>query len=232
VAPLVKPNGCGAVLVFCRRQGLRARPTPLPCVVRRTVALIIAPPHASGDLHREIGMVKQWLPWQDSVVLSGDVMVCRFVVTGLEIEEEQMLLHRLISREDQELSFELRKLTQRVLGPEFEITSLSFRRGSIEIFAAVGATYYVISRYKNFIESLDLACSQMRRLLQQFFARSAPGQFTVTGSWSPGAALTIAESRASKSSSGLYGAEILLWYFLVSHALLTGVVVWQLFASQ
>jgi hypothetical protein len=177
-------------------------------------------------------MAKQWLSRQDNIVLSGDVMVCRFSVTGLDMEEEQRLLRLLISREEQELASELREVIQRVLGPEFEITSLSFRRGSIEIFAAVGVTYYVVSRYKNFIESLDLAWSQMRRLLQRFFTRSDHQQITVTGNWAPGAALAVAEVRGTAATRTFFGAEILLWYFIVSHAVLTGVVVWQLLAPR
>jgi hypothetical protein len=173
-------------------------------------------------------MMKLWFSRQDNVVLSGDVMVCRFCVTGLEFEEEERLLRLLISREEQELASELREVTQRVLGPEFAVTSLSFRRGSIEIFAAVGVTYYVVSRYKNFIESLDLAWAQMNRLLQRFFSRSANQQITVTGNWTPGAALILAEARGSEANRGFFGTGILLWYFVVSHAVLTGVVIWQL----
>jgi hypothetical protein len=117
------------------------------------------------------------------------------------------------------------------LGPEFDVLTVEFSRGSIDVLLtlkAVGTIYMGVSRWESFIKSMNLLVSQLRNLLLRFFGEAsrdpASHPLTVTGSWEP-APVVIAANQVLSASTGFDCCYIVLAYLLLSHAALLGVVV-------
>ena len=175
-------------------------------------------------------MARMWKQGGNGTILTGDVMMCRFLVTASDPEIDDDLFGIFAARRPKELEARIRELTERTLGPEFELRSVSYRRGSVEIVAIIGVAFYAVSRYKNFVESLELLYSQLKIAIQSFSDSNVRGPTTVLGSWSPGPALVLAANRLGGTSS-LETTSILLWYLILSHAALMTIFIWQIARS-
>jgi len=112
------------------------------------------------------------------------------------------------------------------LGPEFQVQSLTIGRGSIEILILIGTTYYAVSRYKNFIESIELLVRQLKDIVKHFFERAAPMRVTVSAAWTPGNGL--ASVAAPHDDAAAERVSPALWYLILSHAAMLAVVLWLL----
>jgi hypothetical protein len=185
---------------------------------------------ANGHSYRDNPMFRAWKQGRKGFVINGDVMMCRLKVTASNPDFDSELFDIFARARDKELEAEIRELTERILGPEFEVRSISYRRGSVEIIAIVGVAFYAVSRYKNFVESLELLYSQLKGSIQRFANGRVPGPTTVDGSWSPGPALVLAESRLG-GVNAFDVTSILLWYLIVSHAALMTLFIWQIARS-
>ena len=101
------------------------------------------------------------------MTLSGEVIILHITLTGLskEVDKELWDYARYSENEMRSLmNYEVRK----ILGPEFDIRNLSFSYGSLEVIAAIGTTYYIVSRYKNFVESVELLTNQFKKMIPDF----------------------------------------------------------------
>jgi hypothetical protein len=161
------------------------------------------------------------------VVLSGDVFFLRFVVSASEEKQSDERLWSFLHEMRHELESDIKEAIEKFLSPEFEVRSITFHGGSIEILVVIGTAYYVISRYKNFIESVELLLSHLKRIIHRFFGRLWPQPISVYGTWSPGPALVRAETLYSSYGS-MDAIRILLWYLILSHAALLTVVIWMI----
>lgn len=164
--------------------------------------------------------------FQQRTVLSGDVLSMRFLVSIPDEREFNGKLWMFLQETRSELEAETKKAVQQTLGPEFEVRDISFKRGSIEVLLVIGTVYYAISRYKNFIESIEMLVSHLRRIFTRFFERWGPMPVYVSGNWTPGPALVRVETMMTYRHFD--GNTILLWYVLLSHAALLGVLIWML----
>ncbi|MCW3996672.1 MAG: hypothetical protein NWE98_11070 [Candidatus Bathyarchaeota archaeon] len=159
-------------------------------------------------------------------ILSGDVLSMRFLVSIPDEREFNGKLWMFLQETRSELEAETKKAVLQTLGPEFEVRDISFKRGSIEILLVIGTVYYAISRYKNFVESIEMLVSQLRRIFSRFFERWGPMPVHVSGNWTPGPAMVRIETMMSYRPIDVN--TILLWYVLLSHAVLLGVFIWLL----
>jgi hypothetical protein len=128
------------------------------------------------------------------------------------------------------LQSEIVAATHQSLGPEFDVRSMSLTRGSIEILVTIGAVYYALSRYKNFVESIDLLASQLMGVVRRFLERAMPQhvpQLAVSATWEPGPALVRLEG-LEPLLPGVAWAYPLLWYVILSHAALLALFIWLL----
>lgn len=162
------------------------------------------------------------------IVLSGDVLSLRFILSVSDEKGYDEDLRGFLQKKRGELESEINEATKKFLGPQFEVRSITFPRGSVEILILIGTIYYAISHYKQFVESIELLTSQLeslftRRLLQHF----EPLPISVYGTWSPGPALARAGTLLSSYGS-LDAMRILLWYIIISHAALLMVFIWML----
>jgi hypothetical protein len=105
---------------------------------------------------------------------------------------------------------------------------MSIARGSIEILVTIGAVYYAISRYKNFVESIELLASQLTGVVRRFLERAMPiKELAVSATWEPGAGLIRLEVEHPVPVAASW-AYPLLWYVIVSHAALLVLFIWLL----
>lgn len=163
------------------------------------------------------------------IVLSGDVAYFHFVMNFYSSEEESRTLS-LVTEIGRGLQEEMNKTAKDVLGRDFEIRTMTVGKGSLELFivlAATGTVYMGFSRYKNFIESLELLKSQIEGVLR----RSMPSVVRMDGSVVPGLALFeagVPVGSTEQNSSNLT-QMILLIYVVSSHAALLVMTLWILF---
>jgi hypothetical protein len=128
------------------------------------------------------------------------------------------------------LQSEMVAATHQSLGPEFDVRSMSLTRGSIEFLVTVGAVYYALSRYKNFVESIELLASQLEGVVRRFLEREMAPQVpqpAVSATWEPGPGLVRLEG-LEPLLPGIAWAYPLLWYVILSHAALLALFIWLL----
>lgn len=99
-------------------------------------------------------------PFADQMMLSGDVAYYRFIMRMDDLNDEEAAWSQLLEAR-RPMEDEMRKITQDTLGTEFSVRSITPIRGSIEILVVVGTTYYAVSKYKNFVDSLELLRNQL-----------------------------------------------------------------------
>ncbi|MBI3089577.1 MAG: hypothetical protein HYY96_02830 [Candidatus Tectomicrobia bacterium] len=123
---------------------------------------------------------------------------------------------------------EIRSEVASFLGPQFEAQNIDIRRGSVEVLidiATVGVVYYAFSRYKSFVESLDLLAHQLGRVLARF---SGPDTAHIRGGWIPSPALfhPAADHAMIVDAGSLY--ILLVGYLILTNTVLIGFVLWML----
>lgn len=157
-------------------------------------------------------------------VLTGDVCYVRVYA---QIRPTDLPIHRLLM--ESEMRGELQRATRELLGSEFEVRSMTVGRGSVEILVLIGTALYVISRYKNFVESIELLLAQFRRIALLYFESQGVEPTELSATWSPGPALAAAMTATPVNSAPRTLAEpLLLVYLILSHAVLLAVALWLL----
>jgi len=165
-------------------------------------------------------------PGAAEAVLTGDVCYIRL---HAEFRQKDIPLYRLL--EESEMRVELQRATREILGPEFEVRSMAVGRGSIEIIALIGTSLYVMSRYKNFVESIELLVAQFRRVVLRFLGQYESEPSEVTTTWTPGSALTTAMVGTTKVYRW-HSEPLLLIYVILSHAALLTALLWLVLEGQ
>jgi hypothetical protein len=118
--------------------------------------------------------------------LSGEVIVIRLTAEALEPEGNERLW-RIASEDSYRLRENIAAAVHTYMGPEFDVRSMSFARGSLELLVVVGTLYYAVSRYKNFVESIELLIAQLKRVTAAFFGPPRMLEpVSVQGNWTPG----------------------------------------------
>src|SRR5205814_5032292 len=127
----------------------------------------------------------------------GEVLFVRLVVESPSDVQSDDWLWAIAQKEGYRLREEMNAAIHEHLGPEFDVRSMSFARGSLEILVVVGTLYYAVSRYKNFVESIELLLAQLRRIVSDFFEPRGTVPVSVTGSWTPGPGLVQSAAATS-----------------------------------
>jgi hypothetical protein len=158
--------------------------------------------------------------------VSGDVCTIRIFITSTDNKEDERLYYHFREIRS-ELKRQVDENVKKTLGEQFEVRRFSIDRGSIEFLILVGTTYYAVSKYKNFIESINLLAAQLRSLFSRIASAQTPSPIEVTGDWSPSPALVNAEIASSRVDSDPI-LLILLLYIILSHAAMLTVIIYQL----
>lgn len=166
------------------------------------------------------------LPFGRPLILSGEVLVVRLTVQAEGTESDE-ILWAIASKEAYRLREEMAAAVHQHMGTEFDIRSMSFARGSLELLVVIGTLYYAVSRYKNFVESIELLVAQLKRVVSAFFDRRMQSAVSVQGNWTPGPGLVQAAPRLSGGMPG-ESSGLVLWYLVLSHAAMLAVLLWLL----
>ena len=161
--------------------------------------------------------------------ISGDVVYFHSKIDFYDDKEEETARQQMNEIQER-VQYEIDIVVREILGKGFRLRSMAIGRGSIELFlalAAAGSFYMGFSRYKNFVESLELLTSQITAILRRFM----PSSTVINTSWIPGEVLDTPKASETPSLHWYTNYQIqmvLLIYFVVSHAALLGVVLWLL----
>jgi len=162
-----------------------------------------------------------------SLILSGEVLVVRLTVEADDPENDQRL-SGIASQDGHRLREEIAVAVHKHMGPEFDVRSMSFARGSLELAIVVGTLYYAVSRYKNFVESIELLIAQLKRVVTSFFGPPRMlGLVFAQGSWTPGPGLAQA-APVPYAEVGGESRSLVVWYLVLSHAAMLAALLWLL----
>lgn len=159
-------------------------------------------------------------------VISGDVCLVRLTVTSPNDGPLDEFPLKILGNSEQRLRAELTEAVKQSLGQEFEIRSMTVGRGSVEILVLIGTAYYVVSRYKNFVESMELMVRQVKEVVRRFFERAAPVRVVVSGSWAPVGGVIQSSPLQSDPAEGRN--TFVVWYLILSHAGMLIALLWLL----
>lgn len=159
-------------------------------------------------------------------IVSGEIIIVRARIEVPDNVEADRYLRSIAEEQRGTLQWEVSELVYKTLGMEFQLRSLSFEHGSLTILLIVGTTYYAISRYKNFVESIQLFVRQLTQLLSSFFGGRQQRPVLVSTSWSPGPGLVEAQTEQLRAPYAAAGW--LLIYLVLSHAVMLGLIMWLL----
>jgi len=161
------------------------------------------------------------------IKLSGHICTIRLVASSFQKQEWDERTLEWLKKNRDAFESELKNEVKIVLGNHFKVTQIDYFRGSVEIsviIAAVGVVYYAISRYKNFIESLDLLVFHLRKLLHGF---AGPMDSQVTGEWLPGP--NMIQVNDIDSEINIIGiTKLLIWYLILTNVALLSLLIWIL----
>jgi hypothetical protein len=161
-------------------------------------------------------------PFAEQILLSGDVVYYRFVMRMDEYEDEERAWVTMM-KERPVMEDMINRTIRDNLGSEFSLRSMTPIRGSIELILVIGTTYYAISKYKNFIDSLELLRTQLESFLKNFFGGRIASGMRISSSMTLGASTAA----GNIAGSGTFDANrFLLFYVLLSHAALLAVFIW------
>jgi hypothetical protein len=160
-------------------------------------------------------------------VLRGNVCTIRLYASVFRDQEYDEHLWEAVSEMRPKFEEEIKHVVTQYLGREFEVQSVDFLPGSVEVLIAIGTVYYAISRYESFVKSIELLTAHLRGLLARLLGRVGPRPIIVSGTWLPGASLARAEETAYRSES-IDTPSLLLLYLVVSHGALLAVLAWML----
>ena len=114
------------------------------------------------------------------------------------------------------------------LGPDFEIRYMAISKGSIEIFVIIGSTYILVSRYKSFVESIDLLISQFKGIVGKYAITAGALETETTWQLQEGIGDPVASSHFLSWHRNPQITTLLMWYVLISHAVLLLAVLYLL----
>jgi hypothetical protein len=159
-------------------------------------------------------------------VISGDVCLVRLSVTSPDDGLLDDFPMKILGNSELRLRDEIADAVKQSLGQEFEVRSMTIGRGSVEILVLIGTTYYVVSRYKSFVESMELMVRQVKEVVRRYFERTAPMRVLVSGSWTPVGG--IIQSSPFQPEPVQARNTFVVWYLILSHAGMLIVLLWLL----
>ena len=162
----------------------------------------------------------------DNNVISGETIFFRIHAQYKDPQYENKAFRYYLDSLD-ELKHGIKQEIVKSLGEAFDIKSITIGRGSIEVLIVVGTEYYAISRYNNFIESVELLSSQVKKVAGRLFGTIAAEQPDISVTWTPGPAL--ARLNSSRDGCILIHSDLLIYYLILSHAALLSFVLWMLY---
>jgi hypothetical protein len=153
-------------------------------------------------------------------LITGNVAILKFYIST-NGQEEDNLFEKTLQNQDK-LKIEIKENIKEILGSQFELVKFEIRKGSIEIILIIGTIYVVISRYKNFVDSLRLLKNQLDILFNRFYGRHRVySNIHIESSLTLGEGVTDAKSVVDYS---MYNYVVI--YLILTNFILIGTIVY------
>jgi hypothetical protein len=113
----------------------------------------------------------------------------------------------------QKLRHDIEEQVRVTLGEEFQVSFFDIRPGSAHIIIGVATAMYAIymafSRYKSFVDSLNLLTSQVKDIVSRILGQSPIGgdALNVRGTWTPGPSIVTAGHTLAPSGEDVSAPE-------------------------
>ena len=156
---------------------------------------------------------------QKQIFVSGDIAYIRIVIS---VQNEDRAWSELVESMPK-IRREVEELTTQEFGPQVTVRSMIPIRGSIEVMVVIGAIYYAVASYEDFLTSIERLGSQLRRFFASRMEHFYP-TVTSTVTLGPGTATVPTTSGPAEDLTKM----ILLGYIILSHAALLVLFIWTL----
>ena len=166
------------------------------------------------------------------ILLSGDVINLHFKVQVNDNIDMDNRLWEMLVETEKKLKIKLEESVYNHFHGQLEIKDIFFSRGSVTILIILGSTYYAISKYKSFIESIELLISHIKSILRRHFNTGSPSNLInisdmqITGSWTDGPALTNSVVQPFISGYQI-STNFLLGYLVFSHLIMLATIIFM-----
>jgi hypothetical protein len=155
--------------------------------------------------------------FRQKVPIYGDFLTFRYIISAVDPSpSSDTLLAERLQAEHNPLRDEINKVVGNILGKNFTVSELAIKNGSVEVLvviSAIGVVYMGLSRYKNFIESIDLLRTHVRDIISHRADVPAP---TITSTWEP-SPLVVRNLNDNQSSDNNPLLLVLVAYILITH---------------
>ncbi len=135
--------------------------------------------------------------------IHGEILYLRFLLDTTDLKKEDEFLYTYANKNKEKIKSQINEAVRSGLGSDFNVQSITYYPGSLTILVVIGTTYYAISRYKSFIESVELLVSQIRNLLSTTVSQGTNSRISASSNWIPGPGLIQLDSQFSSSNTDL-----------------------------
>lgn len=169
---------------------------------------------------------------RNPVFISGIVATIHITVDSAEYREDKRndRVYGMAMELRQKLRHDIEEQVRIALGDEFQVAFWEIRPGSAHILVGVATAafgiYMGFSRYKNFIESVNLLTDQIRDRVRAIFRNTSidDGELSVRSTWTPGPSVALAGT-AVRDPGPDYN-KVMLVYLIATNAAMLAVLIW------
>lgn len=158
-------------------------------------------------------------------VITGNVAILKFYISIKDSkinDNEETNLYNITQEYQEKLKVEIEENIKGILGSQFDLVKFEIRKGSVEVILIIGTTYVVISRYKNFVESLKILKNQLENIFRRFYNRGQNfPNISIDSSLTLGAGLTDAKA---VFDINMYNFVVL--YLILTNLILIGTLIY------
>lgn len=117
-------------------------------------------------------------------VISGDIFKFKILIqTGDHFNGESSNYAAITEEFRSVFKEEINVKLHEIFGKGIELRKIKIKNGSIEIIAIFTATFYIISKLKNFLEGIEILTNFAKYLAAKFFKDRTGVDFEISGSW-------------------------------------------------
>ena len=165
--------------------------------------------------------------------VSGRICSFHYLIEDVDQEsaqkEEINSTYGSFKNNENDIKKDIISIVKNTLGDEFSITNVKIKRGSVVIeFTIIAGIFATIVDYKSFVESIQLAKSQIDRYMFKKTGNNAQ----INSSWKPEKSLKNLASEQVGASKEFPFTAVLVWYVVLSHSVLLALVVFMVASEK
>lgn len=163
------------------------------------------------------------LGWRDSDITEVATYRIRLNIPGISNDVDKLLPawrgHR------PHLTEMVQRLVEEELGPDHEVT-FQVHSGSLEVWIVIGTMVMTAASYKNLVESLRLLQTQLNALFGTVMGEAVDREHEVETDVKLYPGEIVLDAFPETATRPSLQNRLLLYYLVVSHAILTAILAW------